>query len=52
MKILKDIIDHWGFVDSEQLKELEKYFPDMPLIIRWGAMPRAVSYTHLRAHET
>ena len=40
MKILKDIIDHWGFVDSEQLQELEKYFPDMPLIIRWGAMPR------------
>ena len=30
----------WGFVTSDQLEELEKHFPDMPLIIRWGAMPR------------
>ena len=40
MKTLKDIIEHWGFVDSEQLKELEKFFPRMELVIKWGAMPR------------
>lgn len=35
MKLLRDIIDHWGFVDSEQLKELAKHFPQMPLVIKW-----------------
>ena len=40
MKILKEIIEQWGFVTKPQLEELEKHFPDMPLIIRWGAMPR------------
>ena len=40
MKILKEIIEQWGFVNKPQLEELEKHFPDMPLIIRWGAMPR------------
>ena len=42
MKVLKDIIDHWGFVDSEQLKELAKYFPQMPLVIKWGMRQREV----------
>ena len=40
MQLLKQIIDQLGFVDSKQLEELEKHFPDMPLIIRWRAMPR------------
>ncbi len=40
MKILKEIIEQWGFVTKPQLEELEKHFPNMPLIIRWGAMPR------------
>jgi len=40
MKILKEIIDHWGFVDSKQLPELVKHFPDTPLVIKWGGMPR------------
>ena len=40
MKILKDIIDHWGFVDSEQLKELVEHFPKMPLVIKWGMRER------------
>ena len=40
MKLLKEIIDHWGFVDSKQLPELVKHFPDTPLVIKWGAMPR------------
>ena len=42
MKVLKDIIDHWGFVDSEQLKELVEHFPKTPLVIKWGIEPREV----------
>jgi len=42
MKVLKDIMDHWGYVDSEQIEELEKFFPRMPLVIKWGGMPREV----------
>jgi hypothetical protein len=40
MKVLKEIVDQWGFVNSIQIQELEKHFPDTPLIIRWGGMPR------------
>jgi ABC-type taurine transport system substrate-binding protein len=40
MKVLKDIVAHWGFVDSEQLKVLAKEFPRMKLVIKWGGMPR------------
>jgi hypothetical protein len=40
MEVLKSILDHWGFVDSEQLPELVKYFPNTPLVIKWGGMPR------------
>lgn len=40
MKTLKDIISHYGFVDSEQLKELVEHFPDMQLVIKWGQNPR------------
>ena len=40
MKLLKESIDHWGFVDSKQLPELVKHFPDTPLVIKWGGMPR------------
>lgn len=40
MKLLKDIINNWGFVDSVQLKELAVHFPNMELIIKWGQAPR------------
>lgn len=40
MKLLEDIIQHWGFVDSKQLPELVKHFPNTPLVIKWGGMPR------------
>ena len=42
MKLLKDIIDHWGFIDSLQLKELVKYFPSVPLVIKWGMREREI----------
>ena len=40
MKLLKDIIVQWGNVTAEQCQELACYFPDTPLIIKWGYLPR------------
>jgi|TARA_R110000824_G_scaffold218592_1_gene405310 hypothetical protein len=40
MKLLKDIIAQWGNLDAEQCKDLACYFPDTPLIIKWGYLPR------------
>lgn len=40
MKLIKDIIDHWGFVNSAQIEELESAFPNMELVIKWGGMQR------------
>ena len=40
MKLLKDIIAQWGNVDAEQCQELACYFPDTPLDIKWGYLPR------------
>ena len=44
MKILKEIIDHWGFVDSKQLEELVEHFPRMPLVIKWGMRERELCH--------
>ena len=40
MKVLKEIVNQWGNIDAEQLKEVQAYFPDTPLIIKWGYLPR------------
>ena len=40
MKLLKEIIAQWGNVNAEQCKDLACYFPDTPLIIKWGYLPR------------
>ena len=40
MKVLKDIMEQWGFVNSVQLKELVEYFPHTPLVIKWSMNPR------------
>lgn len=42
MKLLKDIMENWGFVDSKQLKELVEYFPSAPLVIKWGMREREI----------
>ena len=42
MNTLKEIIDCWGFVNSIQLKELVKYFPNTPLVIKWGMRQREI----------
>ena len=51
MKILKDIMDHWGFVDSEQLKELVEHFPKMPLVIKWGMRERELCHAKFVAER-
>ena len=40
MKLLKEIVAQWGNVNAEQCKDLACYFPDTPLIIKWGYLPR------------
>jgi hypothetical protein len=40
MKLLKEIVAQWGNVNAEQCQELACYFPDAPLIIKWGYLPR------------
>ncbi len=42
MKLLKDIMNHWGSIDSLQLKELVEYFPSVPLVIKWGMREREI----------
>tara|TARA_B110000495_G_C22987884_1_gene581383 strand:- start:1148 stop:1444 length:297 start_codon:yes stop_codon:yes gene_type:complete len=49
MKILKEIINQWGFVTSEQMEEIAKEFPDMKFVIRWGASVREQTKAHLVA---
>jgi hypothetical protein len=40
MKLIKEIVAQWGNVNAEQCQELACYFPDTPLIIKWGYLPR------------
>lgn len=40
MKTLQKIIKQYGYVDSTQISELSTAFPDMQLVIKWGASPR------------
>jgi hypothetical protein len=40
MKTLQTILQQFGFVDSNQLKELSEIFPNMQLVIKWGQSPR------------
>jgi hypothetical protein len=51
MKLLKEIIDQWGFVTAEQCAELAQYFPQTELIIQWGAMPREPMHADLVAQR-
>ena len=51
MKLLKEIVAQWGNMDSEQCKELACYFPDTPLIIKWGYLPREEVKASAVAHR-
>ena len=51
MKILKDIMDQWGFVNSLQLKELVEHFPRMPLVIKGGMRERELCHAKFVAER-
>ncbi len=51
MKLLKDIVAQWGNVNAEQCQELACYFPDTPLIIKWGYLPREACPASRVAHR-
>ena len=40
MKTLKDILSHYGYINSDQLAELNEHFPHMKVVIKWGGLPR------------
>ena len=48
-----DVLEYWGMVDTEMLEEAEINIPDeLKTFDELQANVWAVSYTHLRAHET
>ena len=51
MKLLKEIVAQWGNVDAEQCKDLASYFPDTPLVIKWGFLPREECKASQVAHR-
>lgn len=40
MQLIKEIVDAWGYINSNQLTTLAKDTPDLPVVIKWGGMPR------------
>lgn len=40
MKTLKDILSYYGYINSDQLAELNEHFPHMNVVIKWGGLPR------------
>lgn len=40
MKTLKDIPSNYGYINKDQLAEINEYFPHMKVVIKWGGMPR------------
>ena len=40
MKTLKDILANYGYINSDQLAEINEHFPHMRVVIKWGGMPR------------
>ena len=40
MITLKNILSHYGYINSDQLAELNEHFPHMKVVIKWGGLPR------------
>jgi hypothetical protein len=40
MKTLKDILSNYGYMNSDQLKEIAEHFPAFRVVIKWGGLPR------------
>ena len=42
MNIIKQLIENHGYVTSSDLIVLEKEFPNLQLVIKWGCSPRTI----------
>jgi len=40
MQTLKDILANYGYLNKNQLAEINEHFPHMKVVIKWGGMPR------------
>ena len=40
MKTIKKILSQFGYIDSNQIKELVEHFPHTKVVIQWGGLPR------------
>jgi len=49
MKTIKDILSQFGYIDSNQIKELVEHFPHTQVVIQWGGLPRESIAAHLCA---
>lgn len=49
MKVLNQIVQQWGNIDSKQLEELVLFFPNAELVIKWGMRERELCRAELIA---
>ena len=40
MQTLKDILANYGYINKDQLAEINEHFPHMRVVIKWGGLPR------------
>jgi hypothetical protein len=40
METIKNILSNYGYINSDQLAEINEHFPHMKVVIKWGGMPR------------
>jgi len=40
MKTFKDILANYGYINSDQLAQINEHFPHMRVVIKWGGLPR------------
>jgi hypothetical protein len=40
MQTLKDILANYGYLNKDQLAEINEHLPHMKDVIKWGGMPR------------
>tara|TARA_B100002019_G_C20936128_1_gene434517 strand:- start:149 stop:400 length:252 start_codon:yes stop_codon:yes gene_type:complete len=40
METIKNILSNYGYINSDQLAEINEHFPHMKVVIKWGGLPR------------
>ena len=40
METIKNILSNYGYINSDQLSEINEHFPHMKVVIKWGGLPR------------